>query len=192
MNKIWFFLIFIGIITAILTGNMEAVNQAILNDSQEAVKFTISLIGIMSLWLGIMNIAKKSGIITFLCKLLKPITMKLFPKIPQNHPAMNLIVMNMITNMFGAGNSATALGIKAMQEMDKLNHRKNTATNAMCMFLVINMSSIQLVPLTVVKIRSDLGASDPTDIIGSALVATTVSTIVAIISVKILERGDKL
>lgn len=188
INYIWFFLIFIGIITALFTNNLEFVNEAILVDTQEAVKFTIGLIGIMALWLGVMNIAKKSGLIDSICKWFKPITRVLFPKIPQNHPAISLIIMNMITNMFGAGNSATALGIKAMQEMNTLNHNKDRATNAMCMFLVINMSSIQIVPLTVIKIRVDEGATNPTEIISSALVATIVSTIVGIISVKILER----
>ncbi|WP_066503982.1 nucleoside recognition domain-containing protein [Abyssisolibacter fermentans] len=188
INQIWFFLIFIGILTALATGNINCINEVILNDTQEAVKFAISLTGIMAMWLGVMNIAKKSGLIDSLCKLLKPITKFLFPDIPNNHPAISLIIMNMITNMFGAGNSATALGIKAMEEMNKLNPYKKRATNAMCMFLVINMSSIQLVPLTVLKIRADAGATNPTEIISTALIATTASTLIGIISVKIMEK----
>lgn len=187
INYIWFFFIFIGILVSVATGNIDAINTAVLEDTQEAVKFAIGLTGIMAVWLGLMNIAQKSGFINIISKLLKPITTLLFPDIPKNHPAMSAIIMNMVTNMFGAGNSATALGIKAMEEMNTLNNNKKRATNAMCMFLVINMSSIQLVPLTVLKIRVDAGSTNPTEIIGTSLIATTVSTIVGIISVKLLE-----
>lgn len=190
INYIWFFLIFIGIIVSIINGNIDSINTAVIEDTQEAVKFAISLTGIMAVWLGLMNIANKSGLINTLSRILRPITKLLFPEIPQNHPAISAIIMNMVTNMFGAGNSATALGIKAMEEMNKLNVDKKKATNAMCMFLVINMSSIQLVPLTVLKIRADAGSLNPTEIIGTSLIATTISTLVGIISVKIFQlRG---
>ena len=187
INIIWFFLIFIGIIVALFTGKIDIINTVVINDTTEAVKFSIGLTGIMALWLGLMNIAKKSGLIDGFGKLLRPITKLLFPDIPKNHPAISMIIMNMVTNMFGAGNSATALGIKAMEEMNSLNNNKKRATNSMCMFLVINMSSIQLVPITVLKIRADAGSINPTEIIGTSLIATTVSTIVGIISVKLLE-----
>lgn len=187
INYIWFFLIFIGIVVALFTGNIEVINTSVIEDTQQAVMFSIGLTGIMGIWLGLMNIANKSGLIKTFSKLLRPLTYILFPKIPKNHKALSLIIMNMVTNMFGAGNSATALGIKAMEEMNTLNKDKKTATNAMCMFLVINMSSVQLVPLTVLKIRSDAGSSNPTEIIGTSLIATFVSTIVGIISVKLLE-----
>ncbi len=190
INYIWFFLIFIGIIVAIFTGSIEGINSAVIEDTQEAVMFAIGLTGIMAIWLGLMNIAQKSGLIKSFSRLLNPLTRFLFPDIPKDHPALSAIVMNIVTNMFGAGNSATALGIKAMEEMNKLNIDKKKATNAMCMFLVINMSSVQLVPLTVLKIRADAGSLNPTEIIGTSLIATTVSTIVGIISAKILQgRG---
>ncbi|MTI48820.1 nucleoside recognition domain-containing protein [Sporosalibacterium faouarense] len=188
INYIWFFLIFIGILVAIFTGNIEAINSTVIEDTQSAVMFAIGLIGIMAVWLGMMKIAEKSGLINSFSKALRPITNFLFPDIPKNHPALSAIVMNMVTNMFGAGNSATALGIKAMEEMNKLNNDKKRATNAMCMFLIINMSSVQLVPLTVLKIRADAGSLNPTEIIGTSLVATTVSTVVGIISAKILQN----
>lgn len=188
INYIWFFLIFIGIIVAVFTGRIDTINTTVIEDTQEAVKFAISLTGIMAVWLGLMNIAKKSGLIEGFSTLLRPVTSLLFPDIPKNHPAMSAIVMNMITNIFGAGNSATALGIKAMEEMNTLNKDKRRATNAMCMFLVVNMSSIQLVPLTVLKIRADAGSLNPTEIIGTSLIATTISTFAGIISVKILEN----
>jgi len=187
INYIWFFLIFIGIVVAILTGNIDVINMAVIGDTEAAVKFAIGLTGIMAIWLGLMNIAEKSGLIKSFSGLLRPITSFLFPDIPKDHPAMSAIVMNMVTNMFGAGNSATAIGLKAMEEMNELNKDKKRATNAMCMFLVINMSSIQLVPLTVLKIRADAGSINPTEIIGTSLIATTVSTIVGIVSVKILQ-----
>lgn len=188
INYIWFFLIFIGIVVAIFTGKVDIINTVVLEDTQDAVKLAIELTGVMALWLGLMNIAKKSGLINSFSKFLRPVTKILFPDIPKDHPAISAIIMNMVTNMFGAGNSATALGLKAMQEMDSLNRDKTRATNAMCMFLVINMSSIQLVPLTVIKIRSTLGSMNPTEIISTALISTTISTIVGIISAKILER----
>lgn len=190
INYIWFFLILIGIIVAIFTGNIDGINNAVIEDTQEAVMFAIGLTGIMAIWLGLMKIAQRSGLIKSFSRLLSPITRFLFPDIPKDHPALSAIVMNIVTNMFGAGNSATALGIKAMEEMNKLNVDKKKATNAMCMFLVINMSSVQLVPLTVLKIRADAGSLNPTEIIGTSLIATTVSTIVGIISAKILQgRG---
>ena len=126
----------------------------------------------------------------FRSKIMSPFIRILFPEIPKNHPAISAIVMNMAANMFGAGNSATALGLKAMEELQALNPHKERATNAMCMFLVINMSSIQLIPLSVLKIRADAGSANPTEIIGATLVATTISTIVGILSCKILERGE--
>ncbi|MTI65949.1 MAG: spore maturation protein [Firmicutes bacterium] len=188
INYIWFFLIFIGIVVALFTGNIDIINTTIIEDTQQAVMFAIGLTGIMAVWLGLMNIANKSGLIKSFSKLLRPLTHILFPKIPKDHKALSLIIMNMVTNMFGAGNSATALGLKAMEEMNTLNKDKKTATNAMCMFLVINMSSVQLVPLTVLKIRADSGSSNPTEIIGTSLIATFISTIVGIISVKLLEN----
>lgn len=190
INYIWFFLIVIGLVTAIFTGNLNSINAAILEDASEAVKFAIGLTGIMAVWLGLMNIAEKSGLIKSFGRLLRPITNFLFPDIPKDHPAISAIVMNMVTNMFGAGNSATAIGLKAMEEMNSLNKNKKRATNAMCMFLVINMSSIQLVPLTVIKIRADAGSINPTEIIGTAIIATTISTIVGILSAKILEKRE--
>lgn len=188
INYIWFFLIFIGMLVAIFTGNIDVINTAVIEDTQEAVMFAIGLTGIMAVWLGLMNIAQKSGLIKSFSKILTPITNFLFPDIPKDHPAISAIVMNMVTNMFGAGNSATALGVKAMEEMNNLNTDKKRATNAMCMFLVINMSSVQLVPLTVLKIRADAGSLNPTEIIGTSLIATTVSTIVGIFSAKLLEN----
>jgi len=188
MNKIWVFMILAGIGTAIWTQRTELINDVVIQNTQEAVVFAIGLTGIMSVWLGLMNVAEKSGLIKQIGKIMGPLIRLLFPEIPRNHPAISAIVMNMAANMFGAGNSATALGLKAMEELQNLNLHKERATNAMCMFLVINMSSIQLIPLSVLKIRADAGSVNPTEIIGTSLVATTVSTIVGIAACKLLER----
>lgn len=189
MNIIWVSMILIGIFVALMKGQLDIVNQVVINHTQEAVVFAIGLIGIMSLWLGLMKIAERSGLIDSIGRLMGPMVRLLFPEVPPNHPAISAMVMNLAANMFGAGNSATALGLKAMEELQQLNTRKERATNAMCMFLVINMSSVQLVPLTVLKIRSDAGSANPAEIIGTTLIATTVSTIVGILACKILERN---
>jgi spore maturation protein A len=188
MNAIWFFMILTGIGVSILTQKTDMINGVVIHYTQEAVVFAIGLTGIMAVWLGLMKIAERSGLIYSIGKLVSPFIKRLFPEIPKDHPAISAIVMNMIANMFGAGNSATALGLKAMEKLQSINPDKKRATNAMCMFLVINMSSIQLIPLSVLKIRADAGSMNPTDIIGTSLIATAISTFVGIISCKILER----
>lgn len=191
INYIWFFLIMISIIVAALNGDIGIINDAMMTEAGEAVMFSISLMGVMATWMGLIKIAESSGLIKKVSRLIRPVTAILFPGVPKDHPAMNSIVMNMVTNIFGAGNSSTAIGLKAMEEMNRLNRKKNIATNDMCMFLVINMSSIQLIPITVLKIRSDAGSLNSTEIIGTTLIATIVSTIVGIICAKILERGNR-
>ncbi|MDI9476181.1 MAG: nucleoside recognition domain-containing protein [Natronincolaceae bacterium] len=187
MNIIWILMIFIGIIIAVVTGKPEVINDVIIHETGEAVTFAIGLTGIMSFWLGLMNIAKKSGFISSITKSMTPITRYLFPEVPPNHPAIGAMMMNMVANMFGAGNSATALGLKAMEELQKLNTDKMVVTNTMAMFLVINMSSIQIIPLTILKLRSDAGSVNPTDIIITSILATIVSTIFGVVACKILE-----
>jgi spore maturation protein A len=187
INIIWFFMIGIGIVFAVINGNLDMINRVVIENTGEAVTFAIGLTGIMATWLGLMKIAEKSGLIKSMGKILSPLLRFIFPEIPKNHPANTAIIMNMAANMFGAGNSATALGLKAMEELQTLNDKKDTATNAMAMFLVINMSSVQLIPLTVLKVRADAGSADPTEIISTTLIATIVSTIVAITVCKIME-----
>lgn len=188
MNIIWIIMIFAGIIVAIITGRTEMINDVVIHDTGEAVAFAIGLTGIMSFWLGLMNIAKKSGLINKITKSMSPITRYLFPEVPSNHPAIGAMMMNMVANMFGAGNSATALGLKAMDELQKLNTDKETVTNTMAMFLVINMSSVQIIPLTILKLRADAGSVNPAEIIITSILSTIVSTIVGVTACKILER----
>lgn len=187
MNLIWIIMIFIGIIVATLTGKPEIINDVIIHDTGEAVMFAIGLTGIMSFWLGLMNIAKKSGLVNSFARFMSPITRFLFPEVPANHPAIGAMMMNIVANMFGAGNSATALGLKAMEELQELNTNKKVVSNAMAMFLVINMSSVQLIPLTILKLRADAGSANPSEIIVTSILATIVSTVVGVTTCKVME-----
>ena len=188
MNKIWFYMVAIGIVNSILFGTLDELNKVIMVEASRGIEFTISLIGIMALWMGIMNVAKESGLIDKVGEMLYPVIKGLFPTVPKGSNALSYILMNLSMNMMGASNGATAFGLKAMEELQTLNKDKKRATNDMIMFLVINMSSIQLVPFTVIKMRLDEGAVNPNEIILSTLFATTISTVVGIIMCKLLER----
>lgn len=163
-------------------------NEGIVKYAKTAVELAIGLISIMALWLGIMKIAEASGLITKLARALKPVTTRLFPDVPPEHPAMGAMIMNISANILGLANAATPLGLKAMEELNKLNRKLGTATDAMCTFLVINTSSVQLIPATVIAIRAAFGSTNPTEILGAVIVATTMSTVIGIIAVKLLGR----
>lgn len=163
-------------------------NDGIVKYAKIAVELAIGLIGIMSLWLGLMKIAEQAGMVAVLAKFLKPVTTRLFPDVPPEHPAMGAMLMNISANMLGLANAATPLGLKAMEELNKLNKKLGTATDAMCTFLVINTSSVQLIPATVIAIRAAAGSASPTEIIGPVIFATTINTIVGITTVKLLSR----
>ena len=185
LNYIWFGMIFISVIVGTITGNIDAVTQAAIDMSKTAVDIAISLIGIMALWLGIMKIAEQSGLIKIIAKGLRPITLKLFPEVPPDHPAIGSIILNMAANILGLGNAATPLGLKAMEELQELNENKEIATNAMCTFLAINTSSVQIIlPATVVALMG----TTANQIFITTILATGFSTMVAIISVKFFEK----
>ena len=185
LNYIWFGMMLIGVVAGIFTGRIDEVTEAAIDMSKVAVQISIGLIGIMALWLGIMKIAEKSGLIQIIARGLKPITIRLFPDVPADHPAMGSIILNMSANMLGLGNAATPLGLKAMEELQELNPKKDTATNAMVMFLAINTSSVQLiVPATVVALMG-VAASQ---IFITTILATLCSTITAIFMVKMLGK----
>lgn len=188
INFIWAALLIIGFVVGAVTGNIEAVTDAVIENAETGVSIAMGLIGIMSLWLGLMKIAEDSGLVNMIAKAIRPITRFLFPEVPEDHPAMGAIVMNIAANILGLGNAATPLGLKAMQELQTLNEHKDTATDAMVMFLAINTSSVTLIPATTIGILSAAGATRPTDIIGPTIIATTVSTIVAIIAAKAFGR----
>ena len=188
LNYIWFGLIFISVVVGTITGRIDLVTEAAISMSKTAVEIAIGLIGIMALWLGIMKIAEESGLIKIIAKIIKPITIRLFPDVPVDHPAMGSIVLNMAANMLGLGNATTPLGLKAMKELQELNEQKDTATDAMCTFLAINTSSVQIIlPATVVGL---MGASS-SEIFITTIFATSMSTIAAIFSVKFLSKMDR-
>ena len=179
LNWIWMGLLTCGVGVAAWNGNLEAVTQTALDASSSAVKVCFDLIGVMALWLGIMKIAEDAGIIGSLAKLLSPILQKLFPDIPAGHPAMGAIIMNLSANVLGLGNAATPFGMKAMQELQKLN-QKETASDAMCTFLALNTSCITLLPATIIGVRVSFASAAPTEIVGACIFATICSTLVAV------------
>ena len=189
INIIWFSIILISIASAAWLGKMSEVTLALFEESKAAVMLAIGLIGSMAFWLGMMKVLEAAGALKIIAKIVRPVMSKLFPEIPKEHPAIGAIVMNMSANMLGMGNAATPFGINAMQELDKLNGEKGRATNAMCLFLAINTSSVTLLPLGVITIRAAAGAKEPASILIPSLLATIVSTTVAIIATKLMQRG---
>lgn len=188
INVIWFYLIMISIVVAAYNGRMEEITKASFDSAKSAVTLAISLIGAMALWLGIMKIAENAGLTKFIAKAIRPVMVRLFPDVPADHPAMSAMIMNMAANMLGLGNAATPMGIKAMTELDKLNPEKGTATNAMCLFLAINTSSVTILPLGVIAVRAAASATEPASILIPSILATTISTTVAIVASKLLAR----
>lgn len=187
-SYIWLFFIVSAVIIGGATGKIAEVGQAAIDYSKTAVEIAISLIGIMSLWLGIMKLAEASGLIVIISKIIKPITKKLFPDVPPDHPAIGSIAMNFSANALGVTNAATPIGIKAMKELQSLNKNKNTATNAMCTFLTINTAGVQLVPASIIAVLVAAGAKNPAVIIGPTILSTTIALITGITVVKILEK----
>ena len=188
LNYIWFGMMLIGVVVGAMTGNIDAVTQAAIDMAKVAVNLALGLIGIMALWLGIMKIAEESGLIRIIAKGLRPITIRLFPDVPEDHPAIGSIVLNMSANILGLGNAATPLGLKAMEELQELNPSKETATNAMAMFLALNTSSVQLIlPATVVALMGSFSSQ----IFITTIVATTMSSIAAVVAVKFLEKRNR-
>ena len=185
LNYIWFGLIFISVVVGTITGRIDEVTEAAIAMSKTSVEIAIGLVGIMALWLGTMRIAEESGLIQIIARALRPITIRLFPDVPNDHPAIGSIVLNMAANMLGLGNAATPMGLKAMKELQELNQQKDTATDAMCTFLAINTSSVQIIlPATVVGL---MGAAS-NQIFITTIIATGLSTVAAIVSVKFLSK----
>lgn len=213
MNYLWGLIIISGIVYAALHGTLPDVTQAAIDSSKEAVTLCVTMVGVMSLWVGLMRIAEKAGIIAGAVRGLKPFLRFLFPRIPKGHLANQYIAENFIANVFGLGWAATPAGIKAIEELEKLEEErregnsenvldkkhgrrrkksgvhavpKGTASNEICTFLILNISSLQLIPVNMIAYRSQYGSVDPTAIVGPAIVATAVSTLVAILFCKIM------
>ncbi|MEH7111759.1 nucleoside recognition domain-containing protein [Neobacillus niacini] len=180
VNYIWVFMTIIGFVFAMINGTLAEVNKAIFDGAKEAVTLCIGLISILVFWLGMMRIAEESGLLDKLSKLFRPLVKRLFPDVPSNHPAMGYILSNMIANMFGLGNAATPLGIKAMEELKHLNGGKNSASRSMVTFLAINTASITIIPTTVIAIRMNYNSASPTEIVVPTLIATIISMLGAV------------
>ncbi len=180
----------IGIVYAMFNGTMEQVNEALFRGANDAVTLVISLTSVLVFWLGMMRIAEQAGILRGFAKVSKPVVKRLFPEIPANHPAMGYILANFSANLFGLGNAATPMGIKAMEEMKKIS-QSDRASNSMITFLVINTSSITLVPTTVIAIRMEYNSIAPTEIVASTIVATVITTIAAITVDRLLRKSRK-
>ena len=181
VNYIWVFMTIVGIVFALINGTMEAVNKAVFDGAKEAVILCIGLISVLVFWLGMMRIAEESGLLEKLSKLFRPLVKILFPEVPSKHPAMGYILSNMISNMFGLGNAATPLGIKAMEELKKLNGGKDEASRSMVTFLAINTASITIIPTTVIAIRMNYHSASPTEIVVPTIIATILSAIGAVL-----------
>ena len=188
LNIIWLSMIILSVIVGIIQGRIDAVVLAVTDSAKLGFDIALGLTGIMCLWLGIMGIAMKSGLVNLLSRGLAPVMKRLFPEIPPDDPAMGAILLNIAANMLGLANAATPFGLQAMKELQRLNTHIHTASNSMCTFLAINTASIQLIPATAIAYLAANGASHPTSIIFTSLVASSCSTIVGLIAVTQLAK----
>lgn len=188
INYIWFILIFLGSIVGILNGSGEDISKSIIDSCGSTVSFIIELIGIMCFWCGVMKVAEKSGFTDKLAKILKPVLKLIFKDAAKDEKTLGAIVMNITANMMGLSNAATPFGIRAMEEMDRLNKNKGIASNDMCLFLVLNAACVQLVPSTIISIRAACNSTNPGVIILPAIISTTTAAVVGVICCKILQR----
>ncbi len=189
LNSIWLALILVSVGIGSWNGHLPEVTKGALDGAKSAVVDVIlPLVGTLAVWMGIMRLAERSGLVDVLARALRPVMRFLFPDVPPDHPAMGAMVMNVAANMLGLGNAATPMGLKAMAYLERINPRPGTATNAMCTFLAINTSSVQLIPATVVALLAAKGAKEPTAIVGTALVATSCACVVGVASAKFLQR----
>lgn len=191
LNKIWPIFIIISFIYAFFSGNIDKVNSGIFESTKSAVKLSLTFLGTMCLWNGIMQIAYKSKLINRIVKILNPIIKRIFPEIKKDEKIKKEVSMNIIANIFGLGNAATPLGIKAMTSMQEVNTKKDTLSDSMMMFIVINTASLQIIPTTVIAIRTSLNSSNPTSIVVPVWVATIFSIIAGICITKILIKRGK-
>ena len=187
LNYLWGFMILAGILWGAANNSLDAVTQGLLDSAGEAVKLCITMAGVMSFWCGILEVGNRSGLIEWLADKMEPILTFLFPDLGKDHPARLPISVNMAANMLGLGMAATPAGLEAMKLMQE--GKQSKATNAMCTFLIINISSLQLVPVTMIAYRSQYGSSDPTAVLGPALIATGCTTLAAVIFCKLMDLG---
>jgi spore maturation protein A len=181
-------MIILAVVVGGINGKIQDVTKSAIDSAGNAITIAIGLIGVMALWLGIMKIAEDSGLMSLVAKAIAPVLKRLFPDVPAGHPAFATMTMNIAANMLGLSNAATPIGLKAMEELEKLNSHPGIATNAMCTFLTINTAGLQLIPATVIGIMASAGSREPTAIIGTTVAATFTALIIGIATVKTLEK----
>ncbi len=188
LNYIWLALVLLAVAIGGWNGQLKDATNGALDGAKTAVTIAIGLWGVMALWLGVMRLAERAGLVQRIAYGLRPLMLRLFPEVPPDHPAMGSMLMNMAANMLGLGNAATPLGLRAMRDLESLNPRPTVASNAMCTFLAINTSSVQLIPATAIAILASAGSTRPTVIVGTAFFATLCAATVAVLSAKFFER----
>jgi len=191
VNVIWYILIFIAIIYSFITGNFETINNGILTHATSGINLILDMMPLIVLWTGIMKIAEDAGLLKVFSKFLNPVLSKLFPSLNKDHKALGYIASNIAANMLGLGSAATPFGLKAMEELQKDNPEKDTATEAMITFLVLNTGGVTLIPTTVIALRIMHGSSNPTEIIITSILATAVSSISGLVLDYIIRRKNK-
>lgn len=213
LNYLWAFMMLVGILWGAIHGTMAQVTQGALDAAGDAVSLCVTMLGVMSLWTGVLEVGQRAGLIEQLAKRMSPILKILFPNLPKDHPANLSIATNMIANILGLGWAATPAGLKAMEELEKLEEErrkrekeerteraggklfavpKGVANNEMCTFLIINISSLQLIPVNMIAYRSQYGSVNPAAIVGPAIVATAVSTVVAVVFCRVMEGKRRM
>ncbi|MEY2546864.1 MAG: hypothetical protein QOG48_1981 [Verrucomicrobiota bacterium] len=188
LNYIWLALVLLAVAIGGWNDHLKDVTNGALDGAKTAVTIALGLVGVMALWLGVMRLAERAGLVQRIARGLLPLMQRLFPDVPHDHPAMGSMLMNMAANMLGLGNAATPLGLRAMRDLESLNPRPGVASNAMCTFLAINTSSVQLLPATAIAILASAGSTRPTAIVGTALMATLCAATVAVLSAKLFEK----
>lgn len=197
LDYLWAFMVLAGTLYGMITGNVDKITDALLTGGGSAIDMAMTLFGVVALWTGLMNIAMKSGLINSIQEKISPVVTFLFPSVPKEHRARKYITVNLVSNFLGLGVAATPAGLKAMEALSDLQDDNNVGehmtsmSTAMCAFLVINISSIQLIPITVIAYRAQYGSLNPAGIIIPGIIATSVSTLAAVIFVKIMEKRDK-
>ncbi|MCI6120468.1 MAG: nucleoside recognition protein [Lachnospiraceae bacterium] len=201
LNYLWAAMILLGIIFAAFTGRMPDITNAAIDSSKEAISLCITMMGVMSLWVGLMEIAEKAGLIQSASRRIRPLIRFLFPQLPAGHPAEEHITTNLIANVLGLGWAATPAGLQAMEELGRLEEdrrsgrqpgpiqKRGVASNEMCTFLIINISSLQLIPVNVIAYRSQYGSVNPAAIVGAGIIATSISTLAALLYCKIMDHS---
>ena len=188
MNILWFLLLVVAFVFAVLGGTVEGFATGAFKQAQAAFEVALSLVGVMVFWLGLMKIAEKSGLVNVLAKIVHPVLRLLFPKVPRDPPALSAVALNIAANALGLDNAATPLGIKAMEELDKLNPKKGTLSDEQALLVAMNTAGMSILPMGIINLRLQKGSTDPYSIVGPTLLATGVAFTVSIVLVKLLGR----